>query len=64
MGWIDGRLPVWSAPTERQAIHRGSFRSVRDLNAKIRTFINGRNDRSHPFVWIKSAGEILRKAWP
>jgi len=33
-------------PTERQAIHRGSFRGVRDnLNAKIRTFITGWNDR-------------------
>ena len=39
-----------------------AFRSVRDLNAKIRIFINGWNDRSHPFVWTKTAEEILKRA--
>ena len=47
---------------ERQAIHRGTFTSVRDLNAKIRAFITGWNDRCHPFTWTKSADEILKKA--
>jgi transposase len=47
---------------ERQAIHRGSFGSVKDLNAKIRAFIDGWNDRCHPFVWTKTADEILNKA--
>jgi len=35
---------------------------VRDLNAKIRAFVNGWNDRCHPFVWTKTADEILKKA--
>jgi hypothetical protein len=39
---------------ERQAIHRGTFASVRDLMIKIRTFINGWNDRCQPFVWTKT----------
>ena len=47
---------------ERQAIHRGTLGSVRDLNAKIRAFITGWNQRSHPFVWTKTAGQILKKA--
>lgn len=47
---------------ERQAIHRGSFVSVKDLNAKIRAFIHGWNDRVHPFVWTKTADDILKKA--
>lgn len=47
---------------ERQAIHRGTFTSVRDLNAKIRSFVNGWNDGAHPFVWTKTADEILKKA--
>jgi hypothetical protein len=47
---------------ERQAIHRGSFASVKELNAKIRAFINGWNDRCHPFVWTKTADQILKKA--
>jgi hypothetical protein len=46
---------------ERRAIRRGAHRSVRDLNAKIRAFVNG-NDRCHPFVWTKTAEEILTKA--
>ncbi len=46
---------VWFGILERQAIRRGVFKSVRDLNTKIRTFINGWNDRSHPLVWTKTA---------
>ncbi|MEA5120748.1 MAG: IS630 family transposase, partial [Propionibacterium sp.] len=36
--------------------------SVKDLNAKIRQFITGWNDRKHAFVWTKTADEILMKA--
>lgn len=59
--WLN-LVEVWFSIIERQAIHRGTFRSVRDLNAKIRAFINGWNDRCHPFVWTKTADDILRKA--
>jgi transposase len=55
-------VEVWFSMIERQAIHRGVFTSVKDLNAKIRAFIDGWNDRSHPFVWTKTADEILKKA--
>jgi transposase len=55
-------VEVWFGIIERQAIHRGSFGSVRDLNAKIRAFIDGWNDRAHPFVWTKTADDILKKA--
>ena len=44
---------------ERQAIHRGTFTSVRDLTSKIRAFINGWNHRKHPFIWTKPADQIL-----
>ncbi|MDJ0396237.1 hypothetical protein QMK17_23285 [Rhodococcus sp. G-MC3] len=47
---------------QRQAIGRGIFTSVADLNAKIRDFINGWNARATPFVWTKTAEEILEKA--
>jgi hypothetical protein len=47
---------------ERQAIHRGSYRSVRDLTRAIRAFIDGWNDRAHPFTWTKTADDILAKA--
>jgi transposase len=55
-------VEVWFSIIERQAIHRGTFTSVRDLNAKIRAFITGWNDRCHPFVWTKTAQQILEKA--
>jgi transposase len=58
-------VEVWFGIIERQAIHRGTFASVKDLNAKIRTFIDGWNDdRAHPFVWTKTADDILKKANP
>jgi transposase len=37
-------VEVWFSLIERQAIHRGSFRSTKELNAKIRAFINGWNE--------------------
>jgi transposase len=54
-------VEVWFSMIERQAIHRGAYGSVKDLNAKIRTYIDGWNDRCHPFVWTKTAEDILRK---
>jgi len=59
--WLN-LVEVWFGIIERQAIHRGTFTSVRDLNAKIRAFVNGWNDRAHPFIWTKTADEILKKA--
>ncbi len=46
----------------RQAIRRGTFRSVKDLTAAIRRFIDAYNQRCHPFAWTKDAGQVLAKA--
>ena len=46
----------------RQAIRRGSFRSVRELVAAIRRFIDAWNDRCEPFVWTKDLDELLAAA--
>jgi len=59
--WLN-LVEVWFSIIERQAIHRGAFPSVRDLMIKIRAFINGWNDRCQPFVWTKTADQILTKA--
>jgi hypothetical protein len=48
----------------RQAIHRGSFASVDDLQAAIRQFIDAWNDRCEPFTWTKTADDILAKLKP
>ena len=59
--WLN-LVEVWFGIIERQAIHRGTFGSVKYLNTKIRAFVNGWNDRCHPFVWTKTADQILKKA--
>ena len=53
---------MWFGIIDKQAIKRGVFPSVKDLNQKIRAFVNGWNDRCHPFVWTKTADEILTTA--
>jgi transposase len=45
----------------RQAIHRGTFASVPDLIDAIRTYIDAYNERCQPFVWTKTADEILAR---
>lgn len=59
--WLN-LVEVWFGIIDKQVIKRGVFPSVKDLNAKIRAFVNGWNDRCHPFVWTKTADEILTKA--
>jgi transposase len=59
--WLN-LVEVWFSIIERQTIHRGTFGSVKDLNTKIRAFVNGWNDRAHPFVWTKTADQVLAKA--
>jgi transposase len=59
--WLN-LVECWFSIIERQAIHRGTYRSVHDLNAKIRDFINAWNDRCHPFVWTKTPEQVLAKA--
>jgi transposase len=58
--WLN-LVEVWFGIIERQAIRRGTFRSVRELTVKIRQFIAGWNDRKHPFIWTKTPDEILTK---
>jgi transposase len=49
---------------DRQAIRRGTFGSVKELNAKTRAFITGWNNRCHPFVWVKTTDQILTHTKP
>ena len=46
----------------RQAIRGGTFTSVPDLIAAIRSFIDAYNERCKPFAWTKTADQILTKA--
>jgi transposase len=49
----------WFAELTTKWIKRGSHRSVPDLVASIRTWITNWNDDPKPFVWHKSADQIL-----
>jgi transposase len=57
-------VEVFFSIISRQAIHRGSFASVRDLVDAIRRFIDAWNDRCEPFVWTKEADEVLAHCKP
>jgi transposase len=59
--WLN-LVEVFFGIITRQAIRRGTFTSVKDLIGAIKTFIDAWNDRCQPFVWTKTADEILTKA--
>jgi hypothetical protein len=56
--WLN-LVEVFFGIITRQAIRRGSFDSVKQLVSAISTFIDGWNDRCHPFTWTKTTDEIL-----
>jgi transposase len=49
----------WFAELTTKWIKRGTHRSVRELVRSIRTWITNWNDDPKPFVWHKTADEIL-----
>jgi transposase len=59
--WLN-MVEIFFGIITRQAIRRGTFTSVKDLIAAIENFIDGWNERCHPFVWTKTADQILTKA--
>jgi transposase len=58
--WLN-QVERWFALITQRAIRRGSFRSVRELVAKIDEFVNHYNTYKRPFVWTATAGSILEK---
>lgn len=56
--WLN-LVEVFFSIITRQAIRRGSFDSVKELTTAIRAFIAGWNNRCQPFIWTKTADEIL-----
>ena len=49
----------WFAEITQKAIRRGSFRSVAELKQAITAYLDATNDDPKPFVWTKTADEIL-----
>ena len=49
----------WFSELTSRKLRRGTHRSVRELNADIRDWIETWNDDPRPYVWTKTADEIL-----
>ena len=51
----------WFGKITTQRIRRGAFKSVAELIAAINDYIQHNNADPQPFIWTKSAAEIIRK---
>ena len=49
----------WFALLTEQQLRRGVFRSARNLETTIRNYIDTHNEQPKPFIWTKTADEIL-----
>ena len=49
----------WFSELTTKKLRRGAHRSVRDLNADIRAWIGTWNEEPRPYVWTKTADQIL-----
>jgi putative transposase len=58
--WLN-QVERWLGLITQQAIRRGSFRSVRELVARINQFVQHYNRNCRPFAWTATADSILQK---
>ena len=59
--WMN-MVEIWFSILTRQQVRRGVYHDVPELIAAIEHFIDGYNQRAQPFVWTKTADQILTKA--
>ena len=50
----------WFAEITQRCIRRGTFRSTRELELTIREYLEISNRKPKPFIWTKTADEILK----
>jgi len=58
--WLN-QVEIWFNIITQRAIRRGTFRSVKQLTEKIRTFVEQYNAKAQPFAWVATADSILEK---
>src|SRR3954453_23804519 len=56
--WIN-LVERWFAELTNKRLRRGVFRSVKELEAAIREYIAVHNQDPKPFVWTRTADQIL-----
>ncbi len=57
--WLN-MVERWFAELTNKKIRRGVHRSVQALERDIRDWIEKWNDNPRPYVWVKTADEILK----
>ena len=60
VSWLN-LVEIFFGIITRQAIRRGTFTDVTDLQTAIRTYIDSYNEHATPFSWTKTADELLGK---
>ncbi len=58
--WMN-MVEIWFSILTKQQVRRGVYHDVPELIAAIEHYIDGYNDRAQPFVWTKTADQILTK---
>jgi transposase len=58
-GWWINLVERWFAELTNKRIRRGVFRRVTELEAAIREYIDVHNEAPRPFVWTRTADQIL-----
>jgi putative transposase len=58
--WLN-QVEIWFNLITQRAIRRGTFKSVKELVARIERFVNQYNVNARPFVWTATADSILEK---
>ena len=56
--WLN-QIERWFAALTEKQIRRGSHRSTRELEKAINDYLAVYNEESKPFIWTKSAEQIL-----
>ena len=57
--WLN-QVERWFAGLTSQQLRRGSHRSKNELRRAIEAYIEKTNGSPKPFIWVKSADQILR----
>jgi transposase len=58
--WLN-QVEIWFGIITRQAIRRGTFKSVAHLIRRIKDYTRDWNEHAEPFEWTASPGEIIAK---
>jgi len=59
--WMN-MIEIWFSILTTQQVRRGVYHDVPELIAAIEHYIDGYNQRAQPFIWTKTADQVLAKA--